>query len=86
MTTICVPCGRVYRPLKIGVRFEERQMLDDWAPYRVWAADLYGCPECGVEILTGLSREPLATAHERHYPESATDLFLAIEDPYGVHP
>ena len=41
-----------------SVTVEER--LEDQSPYKLWDADLYECPECGVEIITGFGQAPLA--------------------------
>jgi predicted RNA-binding Zn-ribbon protein involved in translation (DUF1610 family) len=93
MSTICVPCRRVFRPLQTGVRFEERMLLggangepEHWAPYRLWAADIYACPKCGTQIVTGLSKAPIAVSHEPDYGERAARVCLSIDDPYGVIP
>lgn len=57
MPVLC-NCGRFMRVKKNGVTVEE--LLEDGTPYKLWDADLWDCPECGREIITGFGREPLA--------------------------
>jgi hypothetical protein len=55
---ICVPCARFLKPKKVGVLAEE--LTTDQQPYKIWLADLYACPECGVEIVTGFGAHPIS--------------------------
>jgi len=43
---------------KNGVTVEE--VLEDGSPYKLWDADCWRCPQCGVVVFTGFGREPLA--------------------------
>jgi hypothetical protein len=43
---------------KNSVTVEER--LETQEPYKLWDADLWECPECGVEVITGFGHGPLA--------------------------
>jgi hypothetical protein len=58
-------CGRIMFPKQNSVTVEE--LLNDGRPYKLWDADLWACAECGVEVITGFGREPLAEHYEREY-------------------
>ena len=58
-------CGRIMRVLKNSVTVEE--LMDDGASYRLWDADLFRCPDCGVEIITGFGKGPMAEHYEPTY-------------------
>ena len=60
-------CGRFMRPKKNTVTVEE--LMEDGNPYRLWDADLYECPECGVEIIAGFAQEPFAEHYQPSYAE-----------------
>jgi hypothetical protein len=59
-------CGRFMRVKQNSVTVEE--LLEDGAPYKLWDADLYECVDCGVEIITGFGRAPLAEHWQPTYP------------------
>lgn len=76
MKPICVPCQRFYRMKKDGYYFLEMMPLgrnvregtaepDRWQPYKLWVGDLWECPDCHAQIVSGTGREPLA----EHYQE-----------------
>jgi hypothetical protein len=48
-----------------GVTVEE--LLEDGRPYKLWDADLIECVECGVEIIAGFARIPLAEHYQADY-------------------
>jgi hypothetical protein len=58
-------CGRFMVVKRNSVTVEER--LEDQGPYKLWDADLYECPECGVEIITGFGQGPLAEHFQPTY-------------------
>lgn len=47
----CAKCGKEYKTLKTGIGVLEYK--GDGSPYRISAADLLGCPECGHQITWG---------------------------------
>lgn len=51
-------CGRFMRVKKNSVTVEE--LTEDGAPYKLWDADLLECVECGVELIAGFGKGPLA--------------------------
>jgi hypothetical protein len=58
-------CGRFMRPLKNSVTVEE--LLEDGTPYKLWDADLWECPECQTQVITGFGRLPLAEYWQPSY-------------------
>jgi len=57
-SSVLCGCGRFMAVKKNSVTVEER--MEDGAPYKLWDADLWECPECGVEIISGFAAHPLA--------------------------
>lgn len=61
-------CGRFMRVKQNSVTVEE--LLEDGAPYKLWDADCWECVECGVEVITGFGRAPLAEHWQPDYAAS----------------
>lgn len=57
-SSVLCGCGRFMRVKQNSVAVEE--LFEDGTPYKLWDADLWACPECGVEIITGFGRGPIA--------------------------
>jgi hypothetical protein len=51
-------CGRFLRVQQNSVTVEELTEAGD--PYRLWDADLWVCDDCGVELIAGFGRAPIA--------------------------
>jgi hypothetical protein len=51
--------------VKNSVTVEE--LMDDGAPYKLWDADRYACPECGAEVITGFAAVPFAEHWQPDY-------------------
>ena len=60
-------CGRFMRVKQNSVTVEE--LLEDGSPYKLWDADLLECVECGIEIIAGFGREPLAEHWQSTYAD-----------------
>lgn len=58
-------CGRFMVVKNNGMTVEE--LMEDGAPYRLWDADLYQCPDCGAKVITGFGRAPLAEHYQPDY-------------------
>lgn len=56
---VCTNCQRELRPHLNGVNVVE---YANFGPYKIWSADEWKCPECGLRVITGFSQE----AH-KHY-------------------
>jgi hypothetical protein len=59
-------CGRFMVVKRNSVTVEER--LEDQAPYKLWDADLYECPSCHHQVITGFGQSPLAEHYQPDYP------------------
>lgn len=64
---ICVACEKEMRWLKNGVVVEEHK--EDGSAYKIWVADLWGCPKCGHQCLLGFSDHPICHHHQPEYAE-----------------
>ena len=74
---VCVPCNRFMRIEKNGVTVEEQTEVGE--SYKLWDADLYRCPECGHEIVSGFGHVPLAEHYQPTYQQSRERLAPIIE-------
>lgn len=69
-TTICIKCGRLMQCDRAGIRVKELFMQNK-AIYRVWVADLMGCPECGHQIVARFAEKPIAEHWQKEIMEGA---------------
>lgn len=56
---ICVNCRL---PMRCTKNERALEVLCAGDPYQLWSGDQFQCPQCGVSVLTGFGREPLADA------------------------
>ena len=54
---VCVKCEVALRPKKNGVYVQEMYM-ENKKTYKIWCADLWKCPICRAEIVSGFGSEP----------------------------
>lgn len=82
MKPICVPCRRFYRMVRAGLPFIEgmpsgndapagNKAPDRWRPYKVWFGDLWRCPDCGAEIISGVGSQRVAEHYEADFKDWA---------------
>jgi len=64
--TVCVKCGVKMRKVQIGII--NLELFDDGKPYRLWSADLFQCPKCGVQVLSDFGRERIWEHYESPEP------------------
>ena len=83
MKPICIQCRRFFRPKKNGFYFlEGRPLVSDakpgndaqWAPCKVWSGDLWRCPGCGAEILSGFGQEAIAEQYQSRFAQYVKEL------------
>jgi len=65
-------CGRFMRVKRNSVTVEE--LCEDGSPYKLWDADLLECEECGVEVIAGFGRAPIAESYQPSYAETRARL------------
>jgi len=63
---LCVKCQIKLKNHRSGVNVVETFGKDSDVPYKLWKADLYKCPNCGLEICCGFGR----SAYAEHYEET----------------
>ncbi len=71
---VCAKCHVEMRCAKNDFIVEE--MADTEFPYRVWFADLWRCPTCAAEVVTGFAPKPWGEHFQPDYSAKAvqTDL------------
>lgn len=70
---VCVKCQVEMRPEKSGVGLLD---MASYGPYKLWESDLYKCPKCGCEIITGFGDYAIT----EHYEPSFTRILQAYKD------
>lgn len=69
MKRVCVKCEREFKPEENGVIVAE-MFQRNTKIYKLWSADLWKCPVCGIEIVVGFSQYPYA----EHYSADCKEL------------
>lgn len=75
MKPICVKDRRFYRIVRSGRYFIEGMPKDSgvkpgnvqpeqWSPYKVWLGDLWRCPDCGHELISGVGASQVAEHYQ----------------------
>ena len=54
---VCAACQVDMRPEKNGVGVLD---MADWGPCNLWDADLWECPKCGHQIVSGFGDNPIS--------------------------
>ena len=57
---VCVSCETELRPQDNGTIVIETA---SFGPYKVWNADTWKCPYCGIEIVAGFGNAPMREDH-----------------------
>ncbi len=85
MSPICIKCHRFFRCKKNDYYFIEasRDSFDikpgtaepeKWKPYKVWAGDLWECPGCEAQIISGVGTRSLSVHHEEKFEQIVKQL------------
>jgi len=61
-----------------GIDVVETFGRDSDVPYKLWKADLYKCPDCGVEIISGFGNSNYA----EHFEENFAKLLAQAEPKF----
>ena len=65
----CVKCQVEFDRVKSGVNLV--QMFNQpQQPYKIWQADLWRCPGCGFEIVSGYGHHPYAEHYQDGFAEA----------------
>jgi len=63
---ICVKCETEFQPFKTGIAVVD-MFSSPPEPYQIWLADLFECPVCKVQIVSGFADRPLARHFEADF-------------------
>lgn len=55
--SVCVNCEVELKPEHNGVIIAE-MFQNNSKLYKLWEADLWKCPECGLEVILGFAQQP----------------------------
>jgi len=90
---VCVSCAMFMRRKKNGVVVEEGRPLSNvpnnqWGPYKLWMADLFECPSCGYQIISGFAQANFAEHYQSNYAEQRTKHppLVTVNDCGGARP
>jgi len=78
---VCAGCECLMTHERSGLLVEER--TDEDGPYKIWSADLWRCPHCGTELLTGFGAEPVHQHFEEGYEKAECYLVIRDRTPTG---
>jgi len=76
MKPICVECETEFRMEIAGIYVKE-MYRDNKEVYKIHSADLWRCPKCGKQIVSGFGQKPLAQSFEE---ERMRELVAEIEE------
>lgn len=70
---VCKKCHCEMRPETNGVGVLD---MADWGPYKLFDADLWKCPKCGIEVVGGFGNGPISA----HYIPNFQAMIKKYED------
>jgi hypothetical protein len=73
MRVLCVKCKVKLKNIRSGVHVVETFGTDSDDPYRLWLADLYTCPKCGLEVVCGFAQHNYGEHYEATFAERLTN-------------
>ncbi len=77
-TPVCVKCEVELRPEKNGFKVIDMFQHNTKA-YKIWDADKWKCPKCGIEVVVGFGNKPLAIQHEGETFQKYLDIALGSD-------
>lgn len=57
---VCRKCECEFKPELNGVGVIETMNNSEAEPYKIWKADLWKCPGCGIEVVAGFSGQGIS--------------------------
>jgi len=76
---VCVTCRREFRLKEAGVYVEYTRGTAD-NPYQIYAGDLWECPDCQREILSGFGLTPISEHFEPDYTAMKELCLLSVPE------
>ena len=91
MKPICVKCQRFFKIERNGVVFIESMPIGEkvppgtaephnWTPYKLWVGDLWHCPGCGAQTISGVGSQPIAEHFQDSFSEKAKRSEFVVND------
>jgi len=75
---VCVKCQIKLKIKRNGVHVVETFGVDSDEPYKLWRADLWECPDCGAQVVSGFG----ASNYAEHYEADFAEQLRAAEPKY----
>ena len=66
---VCTKCNVALKPETNGVAVAET-FQGDTKIYKIWHADLWACPGCGMKVILGFADKPEAEHSSENLPEA----------------
>jgi len=82
---ICVKCQTEFRNIKSGIAVID-MFSDPPEPYQVWLADLFECPTCKTQIVSGFGDRLLVRHHDVDFKQHLRFLRERFEVRNYEHP
>lgn len=78
MRPICYACG-----LEMECQHNGTPMILEatFGSYQIWHGDLWKCPQCGIQVVSGFGRGPVAERHDGGNFQAHLD--QAMLDPFA---
>jgi len=86
---VCCKCEIGLTPVRSGVPVLEHSAA--LGPYKLWGADKWGCRVCGIQVMAGFGKRPVAEHYEDGFSEKVESLdefvndYETIAQARGVH-
>ena len=61
---VCVKCNCELHPEKNGIGVLD---MTEFGPYELYAADMWKCPKCRIEVAGGFAYNPMSTHHKPNF-------------------
>lgn len=75
---VCRKCECEFKPELNGVGVIETVHNSEAKPYKLWQADLWKCPGCGIEVVAGFSGLGIIPIAE-HFQESFSEALNVVK-------
>ena len=80
---VCVKCQVGYRPDKNGVYLIEMAWKPP-QPYKIWHSDMWCCPGCGHQVISGFADRPLSEHYQDNFDAILNNVVRAANDGKAV--
>ncbi len=81
---VCIPCQVELRCHKVGVAILDTAGKDQ-RPYKLWSADLWKCPNCGILLAVRFANNPHAHGFQEQKMQKLIALEVSADNLYYNH-